>query len=316
MSPEKTPHIWSKEALSSKAELYAEEMHERSQSDWQFGFWSSLTLEMLLRASVATISPSLLADGKDWSHLLFATGRDPNVKKYVPKSIEIRTLLPHIENTFPAFTKEMLDFCITHTARRNSEVHSGDMPFEGLGTSSWLPRFYQTCECLLQIIGTSLDDFFGTEVAESAREHIQGAKDEAAKTVKQNINAHKTIWTEKEESDRESLQEQAKSSMTRYYGHRVKCPACDSDAALHGSASGPVKREVDEDGVTEKQSMLPSSFECMACGLKISGYSKLIACGLGDVFVATSHYDPVDFFNINIEEEFQNMMGEDNNEPF
>jgi len=171
-------------------------------------------------------------------------GRSPNVKKYIPKSVDIGVLLPHIENTFPDFTKEMLDFCVTHTARRNSEVHSGDMPFEGLGTSVWLPRFYQACECLLNILESSLDEFFGTEVAESAREHIQCAKDDAAKAV------------------------------------------------------------------------LPASFECMACGLKISGYSKLMACGLGDVFVSTNHYSPVEFFNINIAKEFENMMGEDNNEPF
>ena len=134
--------------------------------------------------------------------------------------------------------------------------------------------------------------------------------------MKQSISAHKTIWEGKEETERKKLSEQATANMTRYYGHRVKCPSCNSDAALHGSPSGPVKREVDEDGVKEKQSMLPSSFECMACGLKVSGYSKLKACGLGDMFVSTSHYDPVEFFGINIEEAFQDMMGEDNNEPY
>ena len=36
-------------------------------------------------------------------------GRSPNVKKYIPKSVDIGVLLPHIENTFPDFTKEMLE---------------------------------------------------------------------------------------------------------------------------------------------------------------------------------------------------------------
>ena len=40
----------------------------------------------------------------------------------------------------------------------------------------------------------------------------------------------------------------------------------------------------------QRQTMLPSSFECLACKLKISGISKLSACGLGDAFTATSTF--------------------------
>ena len=88
-----------------------------------------------------------------------------------------------------------------------------------------------------------------------------------------------------------------------------------SVALIHGSASGAPITTVDEDGVIEKQTMLPASFECIACGLKIIGYSKLVVCGLGDTYTSTNHYDAVSYFDINIEEEFQGMM-EDNNEPF
>jgi len=44
--------------------------------------------------------------------------------------------------------------------------------------------------------------------------------------------------------------------------------------------------------------MLPSSFECTACSLKVSGYSKLNACGLGDAFIATSHYGAAEYFDL------------------
>jgi len=85
---------------------------------------------------------------------------------------------------------------------------------------------------------------------------------------------------------------------------------------IQGRSIGAPKTTVDEDGITEKQSMLPASFVCAACGLKISGYSKLVACGLGNTYVSTNHYDAVEYFDIDLEEEIRNMMYEDNNEPF
>jgi hypothetical protein len=51
--------------------------------------------------------------------------------------------------------------------------------------------------------------------------------------------------------------------------------------------------------------MLPSSFECVACHLKISGLSKLSACGLGDAFTATSTVSAADFFGLHTEEELE-----------
>ena len=52
----KTPHEWSSEALLTKAERYAELMLEQDREEWQFGFWSALCLEMILRGAVAKTS--------------------------------------------------------------------------------------------------------------------------------------------------------------------------------------------------------------------------------------------------------------------
>lgn len=90
MSIERTPHEWSKEALFAKAQRYVEEMLSKEHCDWQFGFWSVLALEMLIRAALARISPALLADGKEWNNVLFAVGRAPNKTKFTPKSAGIR----------------------------------------------------------------------------------------------------------------------------------------------------------------------------------------------------------------------------------
>ena len=57
--------------------------------------------------------------------------------------------------------------------------------------------------------------------------------------------------------------------------------------------------------VIQRQERFPSSFECIACGLRISGLSKLSACNLGDAFQEKSTYSPAEFFALYTEEELE-----------
>lgn len=316
MSVNRTAHEWSKDALFSKAQRYAEIMLEKNHSDWEFGFWSALTLEILVRASLANISPTLVADGKDWNNILYAVGSEPNQPKFNPKSADISDLLKRSESMFSSFTREMLNFSVAHINKRNSELHSGALPFDGIGSSVWLPMFYSVCKVLVIEIGESLETLLGEDVAKEADAHIVALEDESAKSVKGTINAHKTIWGEKPDEEKAKLSKQAETLSTRHQGHRVNCPACKGVALVNGSSTGAPKTTIDQDEIIEKQTMLPASFECIACGLKIAGYSKLVACGLGDTYVSTSQYDAVEYFEIDSQEEMQNMMFEDNNEPY
>ena len=314
MSVEETPHEWSKDALLAKAQRYAEIMLQQDRSDWQFGFWSALLLEILTRAALSNISPTLIADGKDWSNTYYALGYEPNIPKFSPKSSDTSELLKRAENIFPEFTREMLSFSITHINRRNNELHSGALPFDDLGSAIWLPKFYECAEVLLEKLDESLEFLFGPEEAKAAKTHVQALKDEAAKAVKGTINACKTLWSEKGADEKQKLGEQAKLLASRHIGHRVLCPACNNMALVQGSPIGAPTQDIDGDMVIEKQPMLPSSFECTACGLKISGYSKLMACELGDTYTSKSTYDATEYFGVEPENEWYGME-DDNNEP-
>lgn len=65
--------------------------------------------------------------------------------------------------------------------------------------------------------------------------------------------------------------------------------------------------------IEERQTILPTAFECIACGLKILGYSKLYACGLGNTYTSMSRYDIAIHFGQGGDE--WHGMEEDNNEP-
>ena len=296
-------HRWSSDALFSKALLYVGEMEHHTANDWQFGLWAALSLELLARAALAQVSPTLLADGRDWRNIYDALGHAPTATRFSPTSVPTNEVFARLREVIPAFRPELVDFCITQLARRNGELHSGEEVFATLGTSEWLPRYYAACKVLLEFMGKALGDIFRDP--KSAEEMIAMLEDTAAKAVKQDINAHRQVWQNKTDEERTVAMAQAVASATRPKGHRANCPACGSAALIHGAPQGPVSTQMDEDMITQRQTMLPSSFECSACGLRISGLSKLSACGLGDAFTATHSFTPAEFFGLHTEEELE-----------
>jgi len=293
--PAATPNVWSKDALFAKAQRNAEEMLAQPREGWQFAFWSTLTLELLARAALAQVSPVLLADSKDRNNLFYALGQTPKDPKWFPKSIETREVF-HRLREIHGLDSHLESFGVLHMSWRNEEVHSGGTPFDGLQGSRWLPTFYRTCEALLTPIGETLDSLFGNEEARVARVLITAELEQSAKIVLGTIEAHRTVWASKDPGEKELAMAQASTWAIRQSGHRAKCPACGCDSLLTGDAtSGPTKT-LSDDLIIVTQYHLPSRFECIACGLKISGHPQLHACGLGDSYKATFRFDAADYY--------------------
>jgi hypothetical protein len=304
-------HPWSAEALLAKSQMYFEEMLRHSRDEWQFAHWSSLALELLARAALSNISPTLLADTKSWDNTYYALGHTPITAKFSPVSIGIREVLTRLQAIIPAFTPDMEKNAGTHMGRRNEELHSGGSPFNGLSSTAWLPAVYEACSVLAESVDKDLAFLVGKEEAKTARTLIDAARDKSAEAVKGLVQAHRRVWESKDQADRGRLVEQARVWATRHDGHRVKCPACGSDALVYGHPIAPPLKSIHGDEITERQQHLPSQFECVACGLKISGYAQLRVCGLGEPYTSTSVYNVADFFADAMRE-----YEDDNNENF
>ena len=269
-----TSHPWSKDALLSKAQRYAEQMAAYSRDDWRYSLWSFLTLELVARAALANVSQTLLADRSDWNNTYHALGFKPTVSKFSPKSIGAKQAFDRLAAILPEFTPEMVGFCTKHLEGRNQELHSGALPFDEQGTSSWLPGYYLACQTLLDSMGESLTYLFGTSEAETM---IEALRDDAAKAVRRTISAHKTIWEQKPKNERGVMENQAVTWASRHSGHRVTCRAFTSVAIVTGSPVQPPIRTMEGDLIVERQDLLPARFECVVCDLKISGFSQLNA---------------------------------------
>jgi hypothetical protein len=306
------PGAWDSTALQSKAQRYIEEMQEHSYSDWKAVLWSSLALELLARAALSKFSPALLADAASWHNLSYGLGYTPKVAKFLPKSIATADVLTRLNELLPEFDEELRKFCLIHTGNRNAELHSAEMPFEGVGTSTWLPSFYRSCEVLGKSLDTSLSDLFGKDEEKAAKKVMAAAKDAAANSVKGSISAHKTVWERKPEPERTKLATQAEVWARRQDGHVVNCPACASKALLYGDPITEPKKTIKDDFITVTQTCLPANFVCVACDLRISGLSQLAASGLGDPFKKTITYDAADYYR---PEDDMPDYEDDNNEP-
>ncbi|MGH3626418.1 MAG: hypothetical protein ACRDRL_03105, partial [Sciscionella sp.] len=159
--------------------------------------------------------------------------------------------------------------------------------------------------------GKDLAFLVGEDEAKTARTLIDAARDTSAEAVKGLVQAHKRVWDNKHQTDRDRFVEQARVWATPHSGHRVKCPSCGSDALVYGHPiAGPIK-SIDGDEITERQQHLPSQFECVACGLKISSYAQLTVCELGEPYTSTTVYDAAEYYSDRL-----NEYEDDNNENF
>ncbi|TGR23142.1 MULTISPECIES: hypothetical protein [unclassified Mesorhizobium] len=297
VTPGVVPTTWDPNALYNKAERYVQHMSALDSDEWEYALWSSLALEFLARAALANVSPALLAEtDKSWASLYHALGFTPTEEKYAPKSIGVSDVFKRLTSILQDFTKENESFGILHTGRRNSELHSGEAAFDGIKGSVWQPRFYQTSEVLLGSMGMTLQDFVGKDEAKVAKQLIAAAADDSAKAVKGEVEAHKKVWLAKKDNEREKLSAQAGVWATRHVGHRVECPACASTALVVGEpVTAPVQR-LNDGEITETQEYLPNQFECVACGLKIAGLSRLAVVGLGDRYKKTQVSDAAEYY--------------------
>lgn len=266
--------------------------------DELFPFWSSLALEFLARATLAHVSPVLLADtsDSDGRNMLHALGLVPKIKSFVPKSLQTSDVLTRCEQIVPDFTKVLEQFCRGLINKRNEELHSGGLPFSQLKNHTWLPRFYEASTVLLEFQKKNLSDFIGAEEAKAAEVMLKAVADEAAKSVQKIISAHAEVWKNKDKKEKDLLIVAAKKAASPGRGHVIDCPACSSKALLHGEEIRQQLPVLENEELVVRCLMLPTELVCEGCGLTIKGHNQLYAAGFGSQFTNTVTYDPVDFY--------------------
>lgn len=297
---------WSKDSLFSKAKIYFAKAEGEERDSTFFGMYCALGLELLARAALANISPTLLADpNPNQISLLYALGLKDDTCK--PKSIMTNRVIALCGELIPDFDTDMQKIATLMTERRNEELHTGGGGFAEYGIDNWIAGFYKVCQVLVTSIGESLDTLFGRETAKVAEEIINQDTEKLKKEVLDKINARRKTYEEDQKNNPEEVAELIERSNKivaekTYRGyHHVTCPCCGNDALIYGKENISSHDVIDEDEVVVKKDVTASQFQCEVCKLRLSSYAELKIANLPLHYTNTYHFNPIDYFDIDIE---------------
>ena len=126
----------------------------RDEGDYgEFCLLCAVSLEILGKAMLASIHPALIAEPTHPDSLFVACGKPMTAS---PRTIMAKTVFTRIQALSKAFDQKEFNFCTLMMERRNAEVHSGDLPYHGLGPDTWAPRFWRVAELILDVGGKAL----------------------------------------------------------------------------------------------------------------------------------------------------------------
>jgi hypothetical protein len=291
---------WERDPLWAKARLFFEHALAHDRDDPRFGLWCAFGIELLAKAAVSSISPTLLAlPDPNHKHLLHALGRGDS--KVGPQSLGAAQVFRLCETLFPGFTAEHTTFAIALVNRRNAELHSGQSAFDEYSTQHWIVGFYSCCKALTHALGESLEALLGESESTEAENVLAVEAREVRQRVNERVARYGGVFADRSDEDRKAVNVAAETEAERLAylrHHKVKCPACSSAATVQGDALGSSK-VADADGeIVVRQAVAPRRFACSACGLKLEGYAELAVAGLGDQYTRTTRFSPEEYYEL------------------
>lgn len=271
-----TPMDWDPEGLWLKSRVFVDRANHCSSDDPLRAFWSSLALEMLARAALSNLHPTLNADPRDFRHLLYALGHSASKQ---PRSIPAHSVYERLEEIIPEFGKEERQVCEFLSLQRNKELHTAAEPFETLKQSEWIARYYAACGVLCAYLGKELSAYFGKERAADAQEWVEAMRSGKKAAVLGRIEECRNRFTKKDPEEQEKLRMGARFAVTvaTTPGTTVQdCPSCSGAAVLQGDLTKEESPRFVDGRILVRQHFVSRDLRCGICGLAIEGRSEIV----------------------------------------
>jgi hypothetical protein len=272
----------------------------------EYQLWASLALELVGKATLAKIHPCLVADPQSYAWLFAAAGMNisTDIKTIIAKTLFER--LTHVSKRFDEKTKE---FCTNMSLKRNAELHSGEVPFEGAVAASWEGRYWHTAEIILEASNSSIESWLGADKAKAPKELLAEYTHATEEAAKVRVETAAEAFADHPKKERKAAHVRAAAidiwNMRRSFKlsaddiWETECPACKSRSFLAGvkydeevseeDADDPYKELVDVSYVAEE-------FLCPFCNLRLDSREAIEAVGLNVDHVETEtrqrEYEP------------------------
>ncbi|HSD37756.1 MAG TPA: hypothetical protein VLC92_09615 [Rhodocyclaceae bacterium] len=284
----------SSEPLFQKARAYIHRaLGRKSSGDLdEYQLWASLALELLGKAALSSVHPSLVADPTHFQSLFAASGI--HIATDV-KTIAAHTLFERLRHLSAGFDESVKTFCNNISQRRNAELHSGEAPFRTMKLDAWEARYWHACQQILDIMDSSLDEWLGADKAKAPKDILDHAQKAVAAAVTVRIETAKITFLARKKKEQADALAEASGKSAYHYRNLFKlmsdheweatCPACGGKAFLAGVQVSEEISETNPDefgGVWEmvEKSFVAEEFHCPVCDLVLNSHDEIRAAGL------------------------------------
>jgi len=294
------------EGLWLKARLF---MNRSLDDDTEFeeaAFWACSALELLGKAALSRVSPSLIAQpNDDGTSLMIASGLVDDFDGFM--SVQAKTVWSRCSRAFPQFNKGDAHEI---SLGRNAYIHSASLGFDVIPAAAWWPKFWALATVLIAHCDSTLEEFVGPTRAAAAEKHLETNRANLQRKLRSLLeNARLRLRL----SQSDSMTRQVRQEWSRFaplawmYSEDVECPACEGVALIGGDEID--EREVhdmyaEHDEAAGVRLTIPTSgLSCDTCHLELDDLDLISAAGVALTFVvAGSLADVADLYG----EEYNN----------
>jgi len=297
------PSAWDPVQLWNKALYYAQRAEHVGDHVEDAMLFSCLALELLARAVLTAIHPSLNADPQsEGAHIMFACGIGTPGR---PKSIPVHAVFSRLGVAYPEF-KAHKSVCELMMNLRNEELHSGINSFSGLTEAKWLSDYYGAVAFLCGKLSKTLEEYLGND-APHARALIESSRSERRADVEKRVAAQRKLF-DTLSAEEESAAIARAVAATKFRSTRTaKCPACDNPALLAGDEIKRGEPAYAERELTVAVTSATSDLKCMACGLHLKTVEECATAGVKPRFTTYEVTSLHEIHEDELEEEYDNM---------
>jgi hypothetical protein len=295
--------MWDYDSFMGKAKVYFERAREHPKLDYEvLAIWLLLGLEFLLRAPLAKVSPTLLAE-PDFA--LDAVGF-PSPEGAEPRSIATKAVVTRLQRVVEGFTPSRSTDANYLINIRNKELHTGSVAV-GLDSDTWLPRFIRVIDVICAHLGVQSEYLIGSEllaqgralvadedkklVADiqkrifASRAHFQQLRPDEVSTRRLDIPDVRGQWTMLPgfgPGPSPAAGEEWKKIVaeTRTVPAFVNCPACGEKSAVRLQLVRATGERLEDESIFRDLVFVGTGMTCVICGLDLRGTAELRAAGL------------------------------------
>jgi uncharacterized protein YbaR (Trm112 family) len=309
--------VWNYDAFIGKAQLYFSRAQDSA--DDESTLWLLLGLEFLLRAPLAKIHPTLLADPQagGGESIMQAAGYPMKVNSGSPKSIATHTVIARLGAVIPDFNKDRQSEATALTGLRNEELHSSESPLM-TEQEQWLPHFTRVADSVCSHLGLDPLHLVGAEIITHGRSLVDAADRKLDHLVSERIKEAKAFFsklTAQEISARRSAAAELVVG-SKHWRERIElvitslnlvvCPACEEPADVTLEAVRTTNERLEDDEITRDVIYIVRALTCQVCGLELANTAEIRSAGLKQQYIRHETESIEDRYASTLEPEYGN----------